>query len=659
MPLLSIKKLPETLFLMIVLILGGFYLFHDSMSLPPAYVHAWTQSDRLAIAMKFQENGFDFFHPATYNLLTKEGITQVDFPIHDYLVSLISSLSGSDLSATFRFYNLACFLIGLLFFFKTLRQLNSPALLSILSTIFISTLPFLAYYQNGFLPSIPAYACFCIGLYFFSKHLSQADRRAFFLGIFFFTLAALARIPFSIPLIALVALEVITVFQRKRLQIAFLLAPLIGLFAVIAYYFYNQYLAETYGSMFLAEFRFVDDLKGLWSVILQAAERWQGQLLSPFHWAWVIILFVALYFSKGLRKKGPGVDRLAIFTMITAIGSISYFLLMSLQFVDHDYYYIDAFLPLLNLVFLISLRSTSVGHQWYTPLAAFGLIMSLSMYAYARSNQDARYELSSTARLHYNFEIYQQSAEDLKNWGIGPKDTLAVFDASSTNLPFIVWGNQGYTSLSSGESSANALLEKPFDYAVMVDSFKISDSYFDYPEIAHQLKLVNTNGKISIFKKSASKEMDQFFKKLYAQHLEAFEDSLDDKQFQFQTNATQTILDDMKGKSLRMDANSDFPFTMSYSAKEPIDSRISVSLQFDYYPVDSTKGMQLVLAVGDFYKGYFLENEIEEDHFWNELQFHEKIPPRYLNTPSALKIYFWNPERQTAYLDNFEILIYE
>ena len=76
------KQLPSSLLMAFILIVGAVYLFQGTMSRYPAYVHAWTQSDRIAIAQNFQQNGFDFFHPATYNLLTKDGITQVDFPIH-------------------------------------------------------------------------------------------------------------------------------------------------------------------------------------------------------------------------------------------------------------------------------------------------------------------------------------------------------------------------------------------------------------------------------------------------------------------------------------------------------------------------------------------------------------------------------------------------
>src|SRR5690554_6312534 len=103
---------PATILMFIILISGSYYLFNETMDEYPSYVHAWTQTDRLALAMNFQKNNFDFFHPATYNLLTKDGITQVDFPMHDYLVAVFSKIFNTNLIFTFRLYNLIYTLIG-------------------------------------------------------------------------------------------------------------------------------------------------------------------------------------------------------------------------------------------------------------------------------------------------------------------------------------------------------------------------------------------------------------------------------------------------------------------------------------------------------------------------------------------------------------------
>ena len=72
-----------------ILIALGVFFFRENIFLFPSFIHAWTQSDRYSLALGFLNNGFDFFHPQTFNLITVDGITRVDFPIHEYLVAII------------------------------------------------------------------------------------------------------------------------------------------------------------------------------------------------------------------------------------------------------------------------------------------------------------------------------------------------------------------------------------------------------------------------------------------------------------------------------------------------------------------------------------------------------------------------------------------
>ena len=121
---------------------GSLYLFSNYMDTYPSYVHAWTQTDRLALAQNFQGNGFDLFHPATYNLLTKDGITQVDFPIHDYLVAVISATFKTNVVSTFRWYNLVYSILGMFFFYRTILLLTQSPKRAVFASIFLFTLPF-------------------------------------------------------------------------------------------------------------------------------------------------------------------------------------------------------------------------------------------------------------------------------------------------------------------------------------------------------------------------------------------------------------------------------------------------------------------------------------------------------------------------------------
>ena len=71
---------------------GWFY--YDSIGSNPAFNHAWAQADWFAMALKFRARGYDFFHPATYNLLTDQGVTGAGFPVPAYLAALLMGLGN-------------------------------------------------------------------------------------------------------------------------------------------------------------------------------------------------------------------------------------------------------------------------------------------------------------------------------------------------------------------------------------------------------------------------------------------------------------------------------------------------------------------------------------------------------------------------------------
>ena len=83
----------KSILIIVLLLLGlSVLLYESTINLFPSFIHAWTQSDRYAIALRFLDNGFDFFHPATFNLQTLEGITRVDFPINEFIVAISMKL---------------------------------------------------------------------------------------------------------------------------------------------------------------------------------------------------------------------------------------------------------------------------------------------------------------------------------------------------------------------------------------------------------------------------------------------------------------------------------------------------------------------------------------------------------------------------------------
>ncbi|MAC96786.1 MAG: hypothetical protein CMC96_14945 [Flavobacteriales bacterium] len=652
---------PATILMFVILIWGSYYLFNQSMSEYPSYVHAWTQSDRLALAMNFQENGFDFFHPATYNLLTKDGITQVDFPIHDYLVAVISKVLNSDLVFTFRLYNLLYALIGLFFFFRLALLLTKSDRRAIWATSFLFTLPVLVYYQNGFLPSVPSFANFIIGLYAFALYLNNFKLKHFYLSIGFLTLAALSRSPFFVFLFALLLHRIVISFQSKKWRIKELFASLLGIALFIAYFAYNQSLANKYGSMFLTELLYFDSIDAFTNVINTAVDRFGKEILSPFHAILLIALLAVAYVQL---KKGLKVtfwwSSMSLYFLISLIGVALFFYLMGKQFADHDYYYIDTFYPLLAMILLLCLSKIEIPKKWYTPTAVVSGIFFFYFFSHAKDIQEKRYTPPYNDRIDYAYEVYKRAKSDLKDWGIDKKDTLLVLDAVSTNMPFTLWQNRGYTLLNSGEETVkNALDTLDFSYVVLLDSNFVTDTYKDYPELIKRLKLVHHNGELGLYKKSQENNPVHFFEHF---HYLAEDDFDGQSTLDSATLAWAKIeeTDSIYGKSYYLPFDYEYALTVKKQFNN-LNSNIplEVFVLADYKPLGDTAQIQLVLSHGDFYEAQYLENFITKVDEWQQKLFRFKVPAAKLNLNEPISIYFWNPEKDNLYIDNYKILIYQ
>ena len=651
------KQLPFSLLIAFILIVGAVYLFQGTMSKYPAYVHAWTQSDRIAIAQNFQQNGFDFFHPATYNLLTKDGITQVDFPIHDYAVALISSITGSSVVNVFHWYNLIYSLIGLFFLFQLFLLFTKSPWRSILGATFLFTLPFFVYYQNGFLPSTASFANLIIGLFYLFKRPNS--NRSFWLGVFFLVLAALARAPFFIFLVAAFLNEMLQGSRRKSFSIKRIVPLVLGIFLFIGYYFYNQYLGKTYGSMFLNETLHFTSISNFIDVLVGAADRWSDQLMSPYHAIILVALVVAslVQYKTALNSTLEQKNLLSLLT-ISFIGVLLFFIAFGRQFTDHDYYFIDSFLPLLTLWVIFMLATVSIPRKWYTFIGTACFIFAFYFFGYAKDIQALRYEPPFDDRVEYAYSVYENSAEDLKAWGVYPQDTLFIINANSTNIPFTIWGNKGYSNLKTRESILRPELDSNFTYAVMVDSFFYSNVYKDYPSIINRLERVQGNGEISLYRKQTRPSPNLFFRKLHFQAHSEFE-----KKEDLPTSATQWIpfveVDSLHGKSLKIEERNVYALTIRDTISNVQKNKpLRIQLTGDFFQNDSSR-IQVVFRIGDYYGVHYTISELKKIEEWQKHQFSYFVDPSKFKEGDPWEMFFWNPDQTELVVDNLNLIIFQ
>ena len=651
------KELPYSIVILLILAFGTMYLFNGTMSKYPAYVHAWTQSDRIAIAQNFQQNGFDFFHPATYNLLTKDGITQVDFPIHDYLVAAISSITNHSVVVVFHWYNLIYSLIGLFFLFHVFLLFSKSPMRSIVGTTFVFTLPFFVYYQNGFLPSTASIANLFIGLFYL--FYSYKSGKGYTLGVVFITLAALARAPFFIFLFALFLNEILQGVRLKNFKFYRISALLIGIALFITYYLYNQYLGKTYGSMFLNETLHFTSISNFTDVLLGAADRWNNQLMSPFHAILFILLIVTSFFQhRKLKTISQQKRSLLSLTLISFIGVILFFIAFGRQFTDHDYYYIDSFLPLLTFWIIFMLSTITIPKRWYTFIGGACFIFFFYFFGHAKDIQIFRYTPPFDDRVEYATKVYESATESMIKWGVTKNDTVYVVDANSTNIPFTIWGNKGYSNFKTRASILGPELDSNFTYAVMVDSFFYNNVYKDYPQLITKLKKVNGNGQLSLYEKSSSNNASLFFNKLHYGVNTDFE-----KQGDLPKSATDWLpieqSDSLHGKSLTIKSKNVYALTIRDTIRNKQDNKpLRIQLVGDYFQNDSSR-IQVVFRVGNYYGVHYTISELKKLAKWQKHQFSYFVDHSKFKEGDQWELYFWNPDETELTVDNLDLIIFQ
>ena len=346
------RTLPLAIMIAIVLSL---IVFHRSnINRFPTKIHAWSQSDRYALALGFIENKLDFFHPQTYNLTEspdhnpiprESSITAVDFPINDFAAALLMKLFGTTDPWCFRLYTLVYSLIGMFFLFLLGKLFIKDNLLSLIVVLFCITSPVYLYYQIGFLPTIPAISNLFIGLYLFFKYQNSKKIWHFSLGIFFITIAVLSRKPFLFFLLALFSYELWETVKTKKINFRVAITIALSTITILGYFFYNRYLEHKYGNAFLGFILPPDDYAQSFEITFVVIKNWLFQYFTIFHYVALIVLIIISITSFYRKKFSQSLSsKLLLYCIAFAFAAYSfYYVLMMKQFPAHDYYFLDSF----------------------------------------------------------------------------------------------------------------------------------------------------------------------------------------------------------------------------------------------------------------------------------------------------------------------------
>ena len=504
--------------LSIFLIAISYHYHKNEINKYPSYIHAWAQADHYALALGFTENGYDFFHPQTYNLNKQfpnnfshpyeTAVTSADFPIHAYIPALLMGLTGSSSPFWMRIYILLYSMIGLLFLYLLTKEISKNYIAPIATVAFATLSPVFLYYQATFIPSIPSLANAVVGYYFYIKHLKNGKNSNFWVALALFTLATLARSPFAIFLVAIICQECLYFIQKRKISLPKCLGFITSFALIIGYFIYNQSLRSENGSIFLGSLQYPDSFGTFKAIFSEVVEKWGNHYFTRFQYLFFTLLLLG-YIVHHIRfgKERESIrSRFGLQLLIAIFGATLYAVVMTKQFIDHDYYILDSlFLPfILTIAFFTSRYSLkSKIQKWIaiTVTIAFVTLFQLDAHKRVKSRQQA-YFWDKVELINQNFANSEQLLDSLN---ISKKAVILVLDAQSPNSAFVHMKRQGFAILYSNKEDVEKALSWKFDYIAIQNCLLYPELSSLYPDILKLFERVGGNDNITILRRTKEK----------------------------------------------------------------------------------------------------------------------------------------------------------
>ena len=660
--------------LIVVLLLLSAFLYHKSLTLFPAFMHSWTQSDRYALASGFLNNGFDFLHPKTFNWMVKDGITRVDFPINEYIIALLMKIFGTTSFIVFRVYTLLLSLTGLIYLFLLSKKITSSDIKAMFIVLFVSLSPIYVYYQDGFIPTLPALSFSFIAYYHFYSYQRDKTKKHFILSILFFTLAALIRMPFVIILIAALLQQGFTYIKQRRFSFFEIVISIIGGGIFLLYFLYNVHLYRIYGSIFLDHLMPPKSVDELMDVVSEMCKHWLLHYFTIGHYVLILILlcFGIFNFSK-MKTTETNYNPWRLHILLLFTGVTIYFILMARQYYAHDYYFLDSFFMPILLSIIFSLKKSTIENKKQIIIYSTVGACFIGSFLYgAIKIQNERYATGPWDRTEITRQNFIGTDKFLDDKGI-PKDAkILVIDAYTYNVPLILMRRNGYTVLSTSyKEMSTSLFWCKWDYVALQDNYLVSDVIKNYPLITSLLERIGGTGKVSFYKRSSNmkaKSLKEFLaispeNTMYTAAIN-FDEPIKDTIHIKGCGHTTTDNFYSAPASGFMDSTLEYGTTLTIKAKELKNStNLKVLINAAVWSNQKFNNVQIVASVTNtkatvFYQNFNLSDYVKPLEKWQNIEF-QFVLPAFTTADDELKIYLWNPKKVVVNYDDWEMVIYK
>ncbi len=520
----------EVLLVLVLLIIVSSFFFSSHFFEFPSHTHAWTQSDRYALAVGYAENGLNPFLPSTSNLFPKyppnenfqyfKGYTSAALALPEFLAAVIMRVSGIEDPVILRTIVLLSGLIALLFLFVFMKALGSSFVMSLLMVVFVFSAPVFTYYMNGFIPGIPALSLSFAAFYFYVQYLKKQHFNHFVVSLFLLTLAAMIRPPFLMPLVAVIVTQLFF-WKSNKLRSKELFVIIGNLVLFSAFWMYDKRLQGTFGSMFNNELMPAANFSD-WGVLMQKAwSNWNISYLTYGHYVLLIVAFLLLVFYRKKLVSGFR-TKILLVTLLNLGASLMYSFVMAQQFPAHDYYFLDSFfLPLVIFTSLGLSLITVQQKKQLIPLTAGLLVFSSFMLHASNLKQNERYTTHSWDRTETTRLNFIGSEAFLKECKVEDDARILVLDAYTSNVPLLLMNRKGFTVIETTNEFIQKALTLPFEHIVIQNKSLSGDVLRNFPELAEHLYPVANNGRIGLYnytEKSSKKSWLELLLPVNEQH---------------------------------------------------------------------------------------------------------------------------------------------
>lgn len=505
---------------LLLIVIAGVYIQYPYMNEFPSFIHAWSQSDRYAVALGFLNNNLDLFHPETYiynkqfpnwwNYAHDNTVTSVDFPFVEYIVAIMMKITGVTSPWIFRICTFAIALLGMFFLYKLTFLLTKDWLKSLFVTAFAMTSPVYAYYFNGFIPGIPALTFAMLALYFYLKYFETNSNKSFILSILFITLSVLIRSSFAVIYVALLCFEFLRILRKESVFKDKVIPVVSSVILILAYYLWNKHLAAQNGTLFLSDLMPANDWNDFWQRMTLAKDNWKFHYFGKIHYySFAAILLISIVYicvkkiknnvnAESHKKAVP----LILLVIVMLFGYVLFTIAMAKQFPNHDYYFIDTyFLPLL-LLFILVLRTlplTDYNYKGFISLIISSVLIVFMLRNVNEIQQKRRSKYWSVAS-ERTIKNYQGSERFLDSMNVSKDAKILTLYAYPQNTPFILMNRKGYTLMNEKDLSLEIALSFDYDY-VIIENEIYDKKRNERSELFSDLEYVADNGKISLFVK--------------------------------------------------------------------------------------------------------------------------------------------------------------